>query len=127
MKLLFKYFFGLFTLIFILSSCNYDSEEELYSDFLQECDTSNIYFSSDILPILQNNCWECHSANNAPQISGVNLEEFSTLQSLAKAGVLSGVINHEPGFVPMPDNAPKLDTCDINKIIKWISDGATNN
>ena len=115
-------------IIFLLlaNGCYYDVEEELYpvSNAVQ-CDTANATYSSKVQPVIQNNCYTCHSGS-APQ-GNVNLEGFANLKSFADNGMLIGVITHAPGFPPMPQGGNKLNACDIMNIQTWINQGALNN
>lgn len=106
-----------------LMGCYYDVEENLYPD--TGCDTENMSFAADIQPILQQNCLVCHS--QAANFGNVNLEGHNRVKLYADSGELLGVIEHQSGFSPMPKNAPKLVDCQIEKIARWISDGALNN
>lgn len=90
------------------------------------CDTVNMRYSVDVLPILQSNCYTCHSAANFA-VSGFNLENFSTLKAFADNGTLIGVITHASGYPAMPKGAAQLSDCNINKIRDWIQRGALNN
>jgi hypothetical protein len=42
-------------------------------------------------------------------------------------GKLMGSITWASGFSPMPKNASKMPDCEIQKIQKWIDQGALNN
>ena len=107
----------------IFSACYYDSSENLYPQ--TDCVTTNLSLETDIVPILQYNCYVCHSAsaNNG----NVTLEGYSELMVYVNNGKLLGSIKHNGGFIPMPQNAAKLASCDIAKIEQWIKDGAANN
>lgn len=111
-------------LAFLISGCYYDIEEELYPGE-QMCDTLSVTYSSNIAPLIQNNCLQCHSI--AANSGGVTLEGYTNLKAYADNGKLLGVIRHEAGFSPMPKNAPKLNDCDIAAIEKWISNGSPDN
>jgi cytochrome c5 len=112
---------------FILS-CRYDSEEELYFDEDQKCDTINVTFTNTIRPILTANCFSCHSGSNAGSFgAGINLEAYESLLATVNSGRLTGAIMHSPGFSAMPLDGTKLDDCSINKIRAWINSGALNN
>lgn len=116
----------LFPFIFTLlhfSSCYYDAEDELYLEI--ECDTSMTTYSGVVLPIIQQNCYGCHS--QAANQGGINLEGYSNLKTLVDAELLLGVIKHQSGFSPMPKNAPKMLDCKILQIETWINQGAQNN
>lgn len=106
-----------------LSRCYYDVEEEIYPK--TECDTDNISYSIDVVPILQNNCYECHS--EAVNQAGITLEGYDNLKTYVDNGRFLGAIKHDPGFSPMPQGRPQLPDCQIAKIEQWILDGAPNN
>jgi hypothetical protein len=57
----------------------------------------------------------------------ITLEGHAQLLQHINSGRLLGAIRHESGFLPMPQNASKLPSCDISKIEQWILDGAPNN
>ncbi len=114
---------ALLSVILVLNACYYDVEEELYPD--TECTTDNMSYNDDILPIIQLNCYACHDQRN--QLAGVILEGHAALKTYVDNGKLLGVIRHDPGFPPMPNGAPKLRSCDIEKIESWVNDGAMNN
>lgn len=89
-----------------------------------DCDLTNITFSEKVWTIIQNNCTGCHSGGS-PQ-GGISLTNYSDVAVFAGDGTLSGVINHEPGYVPMPYNANQLSQCNIDIIDEWISAGFPN-
>lgn len=106
-----------------LTSCYYDVEEVLYPSV--NCQTANMSFQQNIVPILQRNCYVCHSA--AANTANITLEGYTSLIQYVNSGQLLGAIRHDSGFSPMPQNASKLISCDIAKIEQWIADGAPNN
>jgi hypothetical protein len=106
-----------------LTSCYYDVEENLYP--VNDCSTQNMSYQANIAPILERNCYACHSA--AANTANVTLEGHSELIKHVNNGRLLGAINHQPGFKPMPQGAPKLKDCDIAQIEQWVADGAPNN
>lgn len=89
------------------------------------CDTAVFTYSGAIQPMLQTYCVGCHynGAPNAPY----DLSNFTEVQGIALNGVLTGVVNHENGYVPMPSNGPQLSDCQRTVIQKWIDAGAPNN
>ena len=106
-----------------MGSCYYDVEEELYPTI--ECATEDIQYQRDILPILVDNCLNCHSA--AANFGNITLEGYDRLIPFIENNELVGAIKHSAGFSPMPKNAPKLLDCEIEKIEAWIDAGALNN
>lgn len=107
----------------LLTGCYYDVEEVLYP--AGTCKTDNMSYVTNIEPILQRNCYVCHSA--AANTANITLEGYEPLLTYVTNGRLLGAIRHESGFVAMPQNASKLIECDIAKIEQWIADGAPNN
>jgi hypothetical protein len=91
------------------------------------CDTVNMEYLADVVPILQNNCYRCHGSNSNSGSFGIVLEGYNNIKPYAESGTLLGVISHAQGFVPMPQDASKLSACNINKIRSWIANGIQNN
>ncbi len=89
------------------------------------CDTGNIKYTANIQPIIQVNCYGCHG--NGQNRGGISLDTHAKLNVLAVNGSLVGVVSHASGFSPMPQSAPKLSECDINRIRRWVLNGALNN
>lgn len=106
-----------------LSACYYDSEEDLNPQ--SNCVTTDLSFRNDIVPILERNCYRCHSA--AVNTANITLEGYSQFVQYTTNGRLLGAIRHDPGFKPMPQGASKLIACDIAKIELWIAQGSPNN
>jgi len=115
-----------FALLLSLSGCYYDSVENLYPS-LSQCDTTNVTYTGSVLPILRDNCFSCHSnATFESSGSGNKFEDYPDLKVFIDNGKLYNSITHQSAF-PMPLNAPKLETCKIVIIKKWIDAGALNN
>ncbi len=113
----------LFIILFFLSFCTYNSENELYPNEI--CDTSDISYINDIKPIFEQNCYSCHS--NSYYSGNLSLENFVHIQREVDDGDLLRNIKHEPGSIPMPKGAGKLSDCNINKIEAWVNRGIPNN
>jgi hypothetical protein len=110
---------------FFLWACTYHNEEELYGDLAGNCNTSAVSYATDVLPLLQSNCYVCHS--QAASQGGINLESYSRVKAFAENGRLLGSVSHAAGFSPMPKNGAKLPLCEINKIRSWIDAGMPEN
>ena len=123
---------GIISLVFVcvvfLSSCYYDVNEDLNPigsiDSLS-CDTIAVSYSADVLPVIEFNCYTCHST--AANLGGITLEGYNSIKVYADNGRLEGAINHESGFSWMPQDAAMLDDCDLALINGWINQGALNN
>ncbi|HTX88660.1 MAG TPA: hypothetical protein VMC08_06705 [Bacteroidales bacterium] len=105
------------------SGCYYDNEEDLYPQ--TTCDTTHVTYSGSVVPILQSNCYVCHSTALAN--GGVILDTYVGVQVVVQNGKLWGAINHFNGFYPMPKDSPKLPDCNITVIKKWIDAGSPDN
>lgn len=115
--------YGFAVLAMVLTSCYYDVAEVLYPP--TNCVTDNMSYATDISPILQTNCYVCHSeaANNG----NVTLEGYANVIHYVNSGQLMGAIKHQAGFSAMPQNSTPLSSCEITKIEQWIVQGAQNN
>ena len=108
----------------LLQSCYYDNEEDLYGES-EDCGLIDQSYATDIVPIMERHCYECHDARN--QQGGINLEGHANLIVYIDNNRLLGSIKHEAGYSPMPLNTPKMDVCRIEAIGTWINEGAANN
>ncbi len=123
----------------LLSSCTYDSYEELRPDASKKiCSTSqdSVSFNKDIIPFFNKNCSTvgCHSGLK-PE-GDFNLEAAVAYKTLSKKG--SGYIEvADPkssvlysALVSVSDPMPptgKLDDCSIKMVYKWMEQGGKNN
>ncbi len=110
-------------LLFFLSSCSSENEEDLFGDDI--CDTTDVSYEEFIAPTMQTFCNSCHSA--AAPSAGIITANYEGLKMVALDDRLVGSINHEPGYSPMPQGQPKLQECIRLKIQAWVEDGALNN
>jgi hypothetical protein len=122
----------LFVAILLITGCTYDNEQDLYPDLL--CDTLDVTYSGKIVPILESNCYPCHSNANAPiYASNLSFEGYANISGYLNLGSGNGaarfvsIINHEAGFPQMPKNGPKLPKCTIRKFEIWIANGYPDN
>ena len=60
--------FILLLLVSLSTGCAWENEETLYPES-SLCDTLDVSYSEDVVPVLSNNCYECHSNANAPDFS----------------------------------------------------------
>jgi hypothetical protein len=111
--------------IILLPACIWDNLEELYPDNAN-CDTTSVSFSTDIIPILSNNCFSCHSNLNAPSFGGgLSFEDHQDVAG--NSDRIIGAINHNEGFLAMPRDGDKLNPCSINLVEAWVNSGAPDN
>jgi len=116
-------------LFLLLGSCYNDKYSTLFPTVV--CDTSNVSYSKDIVPILNANCaisGGCHDAAGA-LISGHDYTTYAGIKAVASYDFIITDINWIPeaGHNSMPKNGLKLPDCDIDKITRWVNEGAPDN
>lgn len=111
-------------MLFWLGGCSKESADRL-SGSTSTCDTTNVSYSQQVLPILQDNCYTCHQGAGAQ--SGIDLSNFSILQAHVKNGDLKSAVTHTGSVTPMPYGLPMLPSCEVNTIVAWVDQGALNN
>jgi hypothetical protein len=97
-------------------------------------------FKDDVMPILRNNCLECHQPGGAGyEKSGFDMRSYDGVMKGTRHGAV--VIPKEPEFstlmrlldgrvaqeIQMPHNARRLPQEHRALIRRWIIDGAQNN
>lgn len=100
-------------------------DQGAFNNSCNSCDSSNILYSTGIMPLLKNQCTGCHNSTNAG--GNIDLTSFPRVKEIALNGVLLGSLEWKSGYKPMPQGGAKLSECDINRIKKWINAGALNN
>jgi Fe-S-cluster-containing hydrogenase component 2 len=105
-------------------SCYYDIEEDLYPS-KENCNTSAMSYSTDVLPILQSKCLGCHSAT--VNSGGITLEGYSAVKVYADNGKLGCSVDHGTDCSAMPKNESKMPQCQVASIVEWIDQGALDN
>jgi hypothetical protein len=112
--------------LLILVSCYYDNEEVLYPQISTSCDTTNVTFSATVVPIMNNNCYSCHSNKTAASYgNNIRLEYYSDVVSHMDR--VTGSVKHLSGFSPMPKTGGSIKTCSINQLDIWVRNGMPNN
>jgi mono/diheme cytochrome c family protein len=89
------------------------------------CDSTQFKYGANVSVIISNYCLGCH-AGSAPS-ANINLSNYAGVAAMASSGRLYGAVTHSAGFAPMPQNASKLNDCQISQIRKWTLTGAPNN
>jgi hypothetical protein len=102
-------------------ACYYDNEEELYGG--NACDTTAISYATDIVPLLQRECYGCHDAANV-STSGIQLDTWGLLKDYADDGKLVDRTNDASSPMPPTD---LMDNCSRDIIKAWVAAGAPDN
>jgi cytochrome c5 len=88
------------------------------------CNTDNVTFAVDVMPVINSYCTSCHSGTS-PSGNTV-LNNYATVSAAATSGKLLGTIKHATGYPIMPPSGGLTD-CQISKIETWINNGKPNN
>ena len=120
---------GLFLITFLIS-CTYDKAEEVDPVIFTGS------FNADILPIIETNCYSCHSSTATdPERPGYAFfDDFNELKRYAlkpstvnaELTTLQARLRHFE-FPGMPFKKDPLPESEIQLIESWISGGAPNN
>jgi hypothetical protein len=117
------------------TGCYNDKADKLYPQptlNTNTCDTATIGYVKDIQPIINANCAisGCHNASGDATTGNLDYTIFATLQAQATPDLILADINGAPvgrGHQAMPLNLPKIDQCSINKLTRWVNEGAPDN
>lgn len=85
------------------------------------CDTTNVKYTTHIVPIMNTYCKGCHNTGNKQ--GSINLDNFNDVKTQTSTGKLICTITGGSGCVKMPQGASTLSACDVRKIIKWNTAG----
>jgi len=118
-------------LLLTLAGCYNDKYDKVFPLQAAVCDTTAVTYSKDIAPIIAANCaisGGCHDAAGS-LISGHDYTSYAGVQAVASYDFIVTDINWIPvaGHNNMPKNGAKLPDCDINKITRWVNEGAPDN
>jgi hypothetical protein len=111
--------------VLYLAGCSKQSEDKLRA--ASTCDTTDISYSLQVVPILQNNCYACHGSGSTAGSGGIDLSSYTKIKVYADNGYLVGNVSHLPGYIGMPYGQPMLPSCEINTIAAWVHQGTKNN
>jgi hypothetical protein len=108
-----------------VSGCYEDNEQDLYINIPTTGGTTQVSFKQDIQPIFNNSCTSgCHSGTSPS--ANISLDSYNGIYA-APILRIRGSIQHDPGYSPMPKNAPSLSADNLAIIDKWINQGFPNN
>ncbi len=116
------FYFAAIFLSFTLGGCYYDKEEVLYPKSADGCDTLDVTYTDNIIPIMVNNCNGCHGGS-FPE-AGIRTDNYNDLKDIAENGSLAGSVNYESGYSPMPKDKPQLQDCELKQINLWIENSS---
>ncbi len=93
---------------------------------------ATVSFASDVLPLLQNRCVNCHGGERTSK--GLSLNSYNAVMAGSENGpvVTAGDAANSPLAQmvvsgKMPKRGPKLTPAEVTLIEDWINQGAKNN
>ena len=125
----------IFIVALLMSACEYEKAADEVQ-VVEVCDTTTVSYSNTIVPIIQTNCYSCHSTAVTSGQGGLDLENYSLFRSYLNNtfqgnGIFGSQfyhsVNKSIGALPMPPGNDKLSDCDLAKIRVWIRQGGLNN
>ncbi len=108
----------------VMLGCRHGRDDIVQPEML--CDTANVAYMADIVPILQSRCAiaDCH----VPGGDGTgDFTTYAGLLSQVQNGNLLQAVQHLPGAIPMPPSGEVIPTCEIAHIVAWVNAGAEEN
>ncbi len=102
-----------------MTYCTFNKYDDLHPKQSINCDTSIVIsYAKTIAPLMEKHCNNCHNVNDAATIGGGTfLDNYDDV-----ANNIEDVLKSISGKnYKMPKNGPKLDTCDIYAIQKWMN------
>jgi hypothetical protein len=117
----------LFGIMQFINACFYDKADLLYpTNPGITCDTAGVIsYSQKVVPILQSQCYSCHSVTGGS--GGINMANYANDKLIGLNGKLYGSISHANGYIAMPQGGNIMSSCDQAIIKKWITSGCLNN
>ena len=115
--------------LLLSAACTYTKAEEEPIPKPCSINAATVSYLTDIRPIIQAKCQQCHSSVNKGAGGNHNWDNFSELRSYAVSGQLVRVLERKgiPESLYMPLGAAKLPICEIELIRAWADKGAPNN
>ena len=111
--------FFILTISVLFFSCRKDKVQVLPPP--EQC-ADTVYFSTQILPMIQNNCIGCHSLGNGFEIELTNHAQISS-----NADACFNSMTESGGYTLMPYGGPKLSDSLIDVFNCWVVQGKLNN
>ena len=107
--------------LFTLGSCTKDSASKVIVITESFCDTLEVSFSADVLPVVQLNCAfsGCHDAGTSA--GGYHFENYANISSNISDILIA--IKHDPSFSPMPKFESQLPDSMIQIFDCWEKQG----
>ena len=126
--------------VFLLSACgtspsanvNSAAAPQVQGSSSTGSSSSNVSFSKDVMPILQNSCIQCHGGQKTEK--GLDMTSYNALMAGSQRGAVVVPGNAaDSSFIHlvangnMPKRGQKLSADQIQILTDWVNAGAPNN
>lgn len=105
-------------ILIIVNAVSCTKQQAPVSTITSDC-PDTIKFSTQILPMISDNCFSCHNAGQTPAFN-----DYSSISLLAD-DILKAL--KQEGKPLMPQGGPKLADSLIQQVECWINQGKLNN
>jgi cytochrome c553 len=102
---------------FVFESCKKDDPA------VYDCSGVTSTYTTDVKPIIDNNCATAGCHNATSQANGIDLSNYNSVKSNAASSNFMGSMEHKSGFNAMPQGAAKLSDANLKTIACWIENG----
>lgn len=114
-----KSVFTLFILFSLVASCKDDETPDTV-----DCTGLTPTYNNDIKAILDASCTSSGCHNSVDLANNYDFSTYATASAISQGNRFLGAINHQSGFMPMPQNAPKLSNENIELLTCWVENGS---
>lgn len=91
-----------------------------------------VSFASEVMPILEKHCWECHSEENAEL--GLMLDTYEGVMAGSDYGTVVEPGDPDASLLidmiasgDMPEDADPMPAAELDVLKAWVAEGAQNN
>ena len=91
-----------------------------------------VSFATEVMPLLEKHCWECHSEENAEL--GLKLDTYEGVMAGSDYGTVVEPGNADASLLvdmiasgDMPEDADPMPAEELDIIKTWVAEGAQNN
>ena len=81
-------------------------------------------YNNDIKSILDTSCAKSGCHNSADLANNMDLSTYASAMPISQQPRFLGAINHQSGFIAMPQDAPKLSNDKIELLTCWVENGS---
>jgi len=93
---------------------------------------AEVSFASEVLPLLEKHCWECHSEQSAEL--GLKLDTYEGVMAGSDYGTVVEAGDPDGSLLidmmesgDMPEDGDNVPAAEIEVMRNWIAEGANNN